>query len=90
MGDSTLVPPPPSCSPFSGKSSWNTNTDSLAGGNGVFCVSTVTAGAAVGVHVVAGGTGVQPAAIGAPPMPWPDCALPLSNGLAASPGNTEM
>src|SRR5438046_9341807 len=90
LGDSTLVPPPPSCSPFSGKSSWNTNTDSLAGGDGVFCGSTVTAGAAVGVQVVAGGTGVQPAASGAQPVPRHDCALPPANGQAAPHANTEQ
>ena len=35
------IPPPPSCSPFSGKSSSNTNTESCAGGNGVGCVRIV-------------------------------------------------
>ncbi len=37
------LPPPASCSPLSGKSSSNTNTESFDGGNGVGCVSTVTA-----------------------------------------------
>ncbi len=27
---------------------------------------------------------------GAPPMPWPDAAFAVLNGLAASPGRTEM
>src|SRR5579862_8322750 len=103
LGDSTSMPPPPSCSPFNGKSSSNTNTESLEGGNGSGCVSTVT-GLPPGLNeqVVAGGVIVQRS--GAPPMPWPQApgleafATPLvqsadrlafSNGLPASPGSTE-
>src|SRR5205085_2593458 len=91
--DSTSIPPPPSCSPFSGKSSSNTNTDSFDGGNGSGCVSTVReAGVPPGGLQVAGAVAVQvtvgfetraqvvvvpvveqvtEAAIGMPPMPWP-------------------
>src|SRR5260370_19577859 len=66
FGDSTSIPPPLSCSPFSGKSSWNTNTESFDGGNGSGCVSTVIG---LKAHVVAGGVIVQ--RTGAPPMPCP-------------------
>ncbi len=98
FGDSTSTPPPPSCSPFSGKSSWNTNTDSFDGGYGSGCVNTVTA---LKAHVVAGGVIVHRS--GTPPMPCPQApgfvalALPLvqsgdrfafANGLPASPGKT--
>jgi len=83
------VPPPASFSPFRGKSSSYTNTESFAGGSGVGCTNTVT-GARVPVHVVAGGTGVQAAGIGAPPMPWPGLALAVWNGMAASPDRIEM
>src|SRR2546423_13094830 len=84
LGDSTALLPPPSCSPFSGKSSWNTNTDSLAGGSGVFCVTTVTAGAAGGGQGVAGGPRGGPPAVGAPPPPRPPPARPPPNGVAAA------
>src|SRR5207249_3737530 len=129
--DSTSMPPPPSCSPFSGKSSWKMNTDSFEGGNGSGCVSTVRDeyAAPAGTHDVWPVAGVQltatpltvavqvvlvvvpdvvveqdtSAAIGVPPMPWPQAPgvlaaaepfvqsalrLPLANGLPASPGNT--
>src|SRR5882672_4316288 len=91
LGDKTSIPPPPSCSPLSGKSSSYTNTESFEGGNGSGCARIVT--------------DVCPAAIGAPPIPWPQAAgfvacdtplvqsaveFPLLNGLPASPGNTEM
>src|SRR5260370_38802442 len=94
FGDNTSTPPPPSCSPFGGKSSSNTNTDSFEGGNGSGCVSTVTA---LKAHAVAGGVIVH--RIGAPPMPCPQAAgapafatpfvqsadrLAFSNGLPAS------
>src|SRR5437660_5145174 len=66
LGPKTSTPPPPSCSPFNGKSSWNTNTDSCAGGKGVGCANTVrgvvTPGTTVvppGRQLVAGGVGVQ-------------------------------
>src|ERR1700758_487744 len=96
LGDNTSIPPPPSCSPLSGKSSSNTNTESFEGGKGLGCTSTVTAGKVpVELHVTAGATGTQ--AIGAPPMPWPQLGVGLlkqlfafSNELAASPGRTEM
>src|ERR1700687_5404254 len=52
------TPPPPSCSPLSGLSSSNVNTETFAGGNGVSCNSTLTAACA------------GPIPIGAPPMPW--------------------
>src|SRR5947207_14634648 len=67
--DSTFCPPPPSCSPFSGKSSWNTNTESFEGGNGSGCVSTVSGAATPGTTVpggtqlVAGAVGVQVGAV---------------------------
>src|SRR6267143_1271992 len=66
------IGPPASCSPLSGKSSSNTNTESFAGGYGEGSEMTVT-GAHVGVpvQVFAGATGLQAAGIGAPPMPWP-------------------
>src|ERR1700719_2102261 len=89
LGDNVSIPPPPSCSPLSGKSSSNTKTDSFDGGNGVGCANILTAGKVpVAVHVTAGATGTQ--AIGAPPMPWPEDAFAVSNGLAASPGRTEI
>ena len=116
-----VAEPLESCSPFRGKSSWNTNTDSFAVGYGEGCVRAVTVIA--GAQLVAGAAGVQvvaavvptgakvqtvvPAAfgpqatagIGVPPIPWPQCpvvvqsgvpAYPAPNGLAASPGSTEM
>src|SRR6266699_1709986 len=124
FGDSTSMPPPPSCSPVSGRSSSNTNTDSFEGGKGSGCVSTVRDGyaAPAGTHDVWPVAGVQltatpltvavqvvlvvgeqdtRAAIGVPPMPWPQAPglvaaaeplvqsalrLPLANGLPASPG----
>src|SRR5258708_39595897 len=102
FGDSTSMPPPPSCSPFSGKSSSNTNTDSFDGGYGSGCVRIVSGLAAVGKEqVVAGGVIVH--RIGAPPMPCPQAVgfvafatpfvqsadrLVFSNGLPASPGST--
>src|SRR5437879_3155595 len=70
--DSTSMPPPPSCSPFSGKSSWKMNTDSFEGGNGSGCVSTVsgavTPGTTVptGTQLVAGAVGVQVGAVVVP------------------------
>src|SRR5207248_10884967 len=68
--DSTLRPPPPSCSPFSGKSSSNMNTESYEGGNGSGCVSTVSGLAVVGnEQVVAGGVMVH--WTGAPLMQCP-------------------
>src|SRR5579862_5683801 len=98
FGESTSTPPPPSCSPLSGKSSSNTNTDSLEGGNGFGCTITFTlVGKApvLAVHATLPGAGTQ--AIGAPPMPWPQLAVAFpkqpptfSNELAASPGSTEM
>src|SRR2546429_4210660 len=66
------MPPPPSCSPFSGKSSWKMNTDSFEGGNGSGCVSTVsgavTPGTTVprGTQLVAGAIGVQVGAVVVP------------------------
>src|SRR3981081_428957 len=66
FGDNTSTPPPPSCSPFTGKSSSKTKTDSFDGGNGSGCVSTVTA---LKAHVVAGVVIVT--TTGAPPIPWP-------------------
>src|SRR5882672_8608758 len=105
LGDKTSIPPPPSCSPLSGKSSSYTNTESFEGGNGSGSTRTVMTGGKVpeAVHVTAGATGTQ--AIGAPPIPWPQAlgfeafATPfvqsavkfaLANGLPASPGRTEM
>src|SRR2546423_60423 len=67
--DSTSSPPPPSCSPFSGKSSSNMNTESFEGGNGSGCVSTVSGAATPGTTVpagtplVAGGGAVQVGAV---------------------------
>src|SRR6267378_1094606 len=89
LGDNTSIPPPPSCSPFNGKSSWNTKIESFDGGNGVGCASIVRE-----LAVDVGKEHAVPAAApagtvhttGAPPMPWP--APPPSNGLAASPGRT--
>ena len=98
FGASTSMPPPESCSPLSGKSSSNTNTESFDGGKGLGCTSTFTvAGKAplVAVHVTDPAAGTQ--AIGTPPMPWPQLGVGLlkqlfafSNELAASPGRTEM
>src|SRR3989442_278454 len=72
LGASTSMPPPASCSPLSGKSSWNTNTESFDGGKGFGCTNTLNcAGKApvVAVHTTDPAAGTQ--AIGAPPMPWP-------------------
>src|SRR5207253_1471716 len=70
FGASTSTLPPPSCSPFSGKSSWNTNTDSFEGGYGSGSVTTVSGVAEVGKEqVVAGGVIVHRS--GAPAMPCP-------------------
>src|ERR1700747_1477674 len=89
------VPPPPSCSPFSGKSSSKTNTESFEGGNGVRCDKIVT-GANVPVQVVAFAAGVQTDGIGAPPMPCPQVPPPdvekvqslvMSNGLCGPVGS---
>src|SRR2546429_9881485 len=87
LGDSTALLPPPSCSPFSGKSSWNTNTDSLAGGSGVFCVTTVTAGAAGGGG--GGGRGARggPPAGCAPPPARAPCRLCAPERLVVAPGS---
>src|SRR5882672_969124 len=68
-GASTSMPPPESCSPLSGKSSSNTNTESFDGGKGLGCTTTFTvAGKAplVAVHVTDPAAGTQ--GIGAPPM----------------------
>src|SRR5450631_3413435 len=97
LGDNTSMPPPPSCSPLSGKSSSYTNTESFDGGYGAGCVKIVTLDCCMWL------TGSMP--IGAPPMPCPQAPgvvafaepfvqsadrLALINGLAASPGSTEM
>src|SRR5215469_10763795 len=111
MGAIVPLPPPPSCSPLSGKSSSNTNTVSFAVGSGVGNTLMVTAAK---LAVLAG---VQPAlkmlqaaAICAPLMVWPQAVFSVAlvplpdmgpaeqsgglllpgNGLAASPGTTEM
>src|ERR1700757_2859310 len=89
-GDSTSSPRPPSCSPFSGKSSSNTNTASFAGGSGVDTEYTVTG---VKAPVVAGHAPVPAAGVqllGAPPIPLPGAAPPVLNGLPALPGKTVM
>src|SRR5438270_7642651 len=63
---------PPSCSPFSGKSSWKMNTDSFESGNGSACVSTVSGAATpgttvpAGTQLVAGAVGVQVGAVVVP------------------------
>src|SRR3984893_8592561 len=54
------VPPPPSCSPFSGKSSSNTNTDRFAVRYGEAWVNTVTAIAGVQPPPTAVGVQVAP------------------------------
>src|SRR5882672_9731744 len=77
-GASTSMPPPESCSPLSGKSSWNTNSESFDGGKGLGCTTTFTfAGNApvVAVHTTDPVAGTQ--AIGAPPMPWPQLGVGL-------------
>src|ERR1700674_5035781 len=98
LGATTSIPPPLSCSPLSGLSSSNTNTESFAGGNGLRCTTTLTVvgnAPEVAVHVTVPAAGTQ--AIGAPPIPWPQLGVGLlkqlpafSNELAASPGRTEM
>src|SRR2546422_7095922 len=78
LGASTSMPPPASCSPLSGKSSWNTNTESFDGGKGFGCTNTLNcAGKApvVAVHTTDPAAGTQ--AIGAPPMPWPQLGVGL-------------
>src|SRR5476651_469547 len=78
FGDNTSTPPPPSCSPLSGKSSSNTNTESFEGGKGFGCTTTFTvAGKApvAAVHTTVPAAGTQ--AIGAPPIPWPQLAVEL-------------
>src|ERR1700741_1296050 len=105
IGATVPPPPPPSCSPFSGKSSSNTITASLPVGSGVGSTSTLTgAKVDVVVHGVEPPSMLQAGGVWDPPMVWPQIASPAcassplqaagfvlaGNGLAASPGNTEM
>ena len=108
MGAIVPFPPPPSCSPLSGKSSSNTITESLPVGSGVGSTSTLTAWvkAELVVHAFGPPSMLQAGGIGAPLIVWPQLVLPavdswplvgqvcwlvlVGNGLAASPGNTEM
>src|ERR1700746_2902691 len=105
LGDRTSIPPPASCSPFSGKSSSNTINESLPVGSGVGSDSTVTGAKAVvlvEVHPVT--KTLQAGGIGAPPMVWPQPRSPgfapvvgeqsggvtvAGKGAPASPGKTE-
>src|SRR5215469_2252266 len=108
MGAIVAFPPPPSCSPLSGKSSSNTIRESLPVVTGLGSTRTLTGEKGVvlaELHPVT--RTLQAGGIGAPLMPWPQLgsvalrfsapvegqvwALVLDgNGLAASPGNTEM
>src|SRR5271165_1769052 len=77
MGATVPFPPPPSCSPLSGKSSSNTKTESFPVGSGVGTTFTITgAKAAVLVGVQVADVEVlakmlQAGGIGAPPIVWP-------------------
>src|SRR5579863_8218653 len=73
MGGIVPFPPPPSCSPLSGKSSSNTITDSLPVGSGVGSASTLTGWvkAEVELHALGPPRMLQAAGTGAPPMVWP-------------------
>jgi len=71
LGDNVSIPPLASCSPLSGWSSSNTNTETWDGGWFSGSTRTVTS-AKVPVHVVAGGTGVQAAQSERRPWHVPD------------------
>src|SRR6516225_1921135 len=107
IGATVPFPPPPSCSPLSGKSSSNTITVSLPVGIGVGSTSTLTgAKAAVLADVHPATRMLHDGGMDAPPMVWPQFGFPATssppfagqlgapvlpgNGLAASPGKTEM
>src|ERR1700751_1339935 len=102
MGATVPLPPPPSCSPLSGKSSSNTSTESLPVGSGVGSTSTLTGWlkAEADVHAFDPPRMLHAGAMGAPLMVWPHDVSPAraswpvqpgaltfeGNGLAASPG----
>src|ERR1700745_4200766 len=109
IGAIVPFPPPPSCSPLSGKSSSNTITLSLPVGSGVGSTSTLTVVLAkreLVLHGVAPPRMLQRGGIEAPLMACTQFTLPapasapvegqtgalvlVGNGLAASPGKTEM
>src|ERR1700741_2911599 len=82
MGATVPFPPPPSCSPLSGKSSSNTITESLPVGSGVGSAATVTgAKVAVLVEVHPDTRTLQAAGTGAPLMVWPHCVFRVPSGL---------
>src|SRR5579863_1687731 len=106
MGATVPFPPPPSCSPLSGKSSSNTITESLPVGSGVGSTSTLTVWvkAELAEHALGPPSMLQAGGTGAPLMVWPHvpvvevppvleqtgCPTYAGNGLPASPGSTEM
>src|SRR3974390_2061342 len=77
IGATVPFPPPPSCSPLSGKSSSNTIIESLPVGSGVGKESTVTGWvkAELVVHAFGPPNMLQAGGIGAPAMVWPHCRL---------------
>src|SRR5689334_25411941 len=78
-GATTPEPPPPSCSPLSGKSSSNTKTASFAVGSGVGSTFTVTgAKLAVLVALHPAVKMLQAAGIGAPLMVWPQAVFSVA------------
>src|SRR6516164_9318247 len=79
MGAIVPFPPPPSCSPLSGKSSSNTNTVSFAVGSGVGNTLIVTgAKLAVLAEVHPAVKMLQAAAICAPLMVWPQAVFSVA------------
>src|SRR3984957_5180206 len=77
MGATVPFPPPPSCSPLSGKSSSNTMTESFAVGSGVGATFSMPGAKAAVLVVQALGPPkrLQAGAIGAPLMVWPQAVF---------------
>src|ERR1700751_842883 len=78
MGATVPFPPPPSCSPLTGKSSSNTMTESLPVGSDVGSTATVTGWvkAEAVVHAFGPPSMLQAGGIGAPLMVWPHWLSP--------------
>src|SRR5580704_3500084 len=87
LGESTSTPPPESCSPFSGKSSSNTITESFPVGSGVGSVSTVTGAkeAVVLVELHPAVKTLQAGGTGAPLIVWPHWITPFELGAGSAP-----
>src|ERR1700756_739268 len=78
MGAIVPAPPPPSCSPLSGKSSSNTITESLPVGSGVGSTSTLTGWvkAEADEQAFDPPSMLQAGGMGAPLMLWPQFVSP--------------